>query len=61
MVWQYALAIGVGYLAGSIPFGWIAGKATRGIDVRDFGSIAGTMATPTSIPGVATLCGGKLR
>ena len=38
MVWQYALAIGVGYLAGSIPFGWIAGKATRGIDVRDFGS-----------------------
>ena len=38
MVWQYALAIGVGYLAGSIPFGWIAGRATRGIDVRDYGS-----------------------
>ena len=38
MVWQYALAIVAGYLAGSIPFGWIAGKATRGIDVRDFGS-----------------------
>jgi len=38
MIWQYALAIGAGYLAGSIPFGWIAGKAARGIDVRDFGS-----------------------
>ena len=38
MVWQYALAIGVGYLAGSIPFGWIAGKVMRGIDVRDYGS-----------------------
>ena len=38
MVWQYALAIGVGYLAGSIPFGWIAGKVRRGIDVRDYGS-----------------------
>jgi glycerol-3-phosphate acyltransferase PlsY len=38
MVWQYPLAIGVGYLAGSIPFGWIAGKLTRGIDVRDYGS-----------------------
>jgi glycerol-3-phosphate acyltransferase PlsY len=38
MIWQYALAMGVGYLAGSIPFGWIAGKLARGIDVRDFGS-----------------------
>jgi glycerol-3-phosphate acyltransferase PlsY len=38
MVWQYVLATGVGYLAGSIPFGWIAGKLTRGIDVRDYGS-----------------------
>ena len=38
MVWQYALAISVGYLAGSIPFGWVAGKVTRGIDVRDYGS-----------------------
>src|SRR3972149_6630485 len=37
MVWQYALAIGVGYLAGSIPFGWIAGKMARGIDVRNYG------------------------
>lgn len=38
MVWQYALVMGIGYLAGSIPFGWIAGKMTRGIDVRDYGS-----------------------
>ena len=28
----------MGYLAGSIPFGWVAGKVTRGIDVRDYGS-----------------------
>jgi len=38
MVWQYALAIGVGYFIGSIPFGWIAGKVMRDIDVRDYGS-----------------------
>ena len=38
MVWQYALAVCVGYLAGSIPFGWIAGKVAGGIDVRDYGS-----------------------
>jgi glycerol-3-phosphate acyltransferase PlsY len=32
-----AMAI-LGYLAGSIPFGWLAGRYTQGIDVRDFGS-----------------------
>ena len=38
MIWQYALMIPVGYLIGSIPAGWIAGKLLRGIDVRDYGS-----------------------
>jgi len=38
MVWQYVLMIAVGYLIGSIPFGWIVGKMMRGIDVRDYGS-----------------------
>lgn len=38
MIWQYLLVAVVGYLLGAIPFGWIAGRLLRGIDVRDFGS-----------------------
>ena len=38
MVWQYVLVVAVGYLIGSIPTGWIAGKLMRGIDMRDYGS-----------------------
>jgi glycerol-3-phosphate acyltransferase PlsY len=26
------------YLIGSVPFGWIVGKVTRGVDIRQFGS-----------------------
>lgn len=26
------------YLLGSVPFGWIVGKVTRGVDIRQFGS-----------------------
>jgi glycerol-3-phosphate acyltransferase PlsY len=34
----YAAAIVCGYLLGSIPFGLIAGRLFRGVDVRDYGS-----------------------
>ncbi len=38
MVWQLILAAIIGYLLGSIPGGYVMGRLTRGIDVRDFGS-----------------------
>jgi len=34
----FIVVILLGYLIGSIPFGVIAGRLTRGIDVRDYGS-----------------------
>jgi len=34
----FFLAIAVGYLLGSIPSGYLVGKAARGIDIRSFGS-----------------------
>lgn len=38
MVWQYLVAVAFGYLLGSVPAGYIIGKVTRGIDVREYGS-----------------------
>ncbi len=38
MILEFAAVIAVSYLVGSIPFGYIAGRVLRGIDVRDFGS-----------------------
>jgi glycerol-3-phosphate acyltransferase PlsY len=38
MMLEFAGVIAVSYLVGSIPSGYIAGRALRGIDVRDFGS-----------------------
>jgi len=38
MVWQYVVVAVVAYLMGAIPTGWLVGKLTRGIDVRDYGS-----------------------
>jgi glycerol-3-phosphate acyltransferase PlsY len=38
MWWAALLAAGIGYVLGSIPFGLIAGRITRGIDVREYGS-----------------------
>lgn len=34
----FAAAVLLGYLAGSIPFGYVLVKALRGIDIRDYGS-----------------------
>jgi glycerol-3-phosphate acyltransferase PlsY len=38
MVWAIPLAALMGYLVGSIQFGLIIGRLTRGIDVREYGS-----------------------
>ena len=53
------LVIGLGYLLGSIPFGYLIVKATRGADIRETGS-GGTGATNVSrragkLAGLATL------
>jgi glycerol-3-phosphate acyltransferase PlsY len=38
MWWAIPAAAAAGYLLGSIPIGLIVGRATRGIDVREYGS-----------------------
>ena len=38
MWWAFIVVAVIGYLLGSIPAGLIAGRITRGIDVRDYGS-----------------------
>ena len=38
MWWALPVAALIGYLLGSIPFGLIVGRLTRGIDVREYGS-----------------------
>jgi glycerol-3-phosphate acyltransferase PlsY len=38
MWWAFIVVAVIGYLLGSIPAGLVAGKVTRGIDVRDYGS-----------------------
>jgi glycerol-3-phosphate acyltransferase PlsY len=38
MLIEFAAVIAVSYLIGSIPSGYIAGRALKGIDVRDYGS-----------------------
>lgn len=37
-MWEVAAMAAVGYLCGSIPFGWLMGRFTMRIDVRDYGS-----------------------
>ncbi len=38
MIVEFAAVIAVSYLVGSIPYGYIAARVLKGIDVRDFGS-----------------------
>jgi len=38
MAWQLVVAAVIGYLLGAIPGGYLMGRLTRGIDVRDYGS-----------------------
>ncbi len=38
MVLEFLAVIAISYLVGSIPWGYIAGRVLKGVDVRDFGS-----------------------
>jgi glycerol-3-phosphate acyltransferase PlsY len=38
MEWQFVAVAALGYLLGSISGGYLMGRLTRGIDVRDYGS-----------------------
>src|SRR5438067_13013528 len=38
MWWALAVGAIVGYLIGSVQFGLIVGRVTRGVDIRDYGS-----------------------
>lgn len=38
MVWKYILSAVIGYLIGSVSFGYLAGKIFKGKDIRDVGS-----------------------
>jgi glycerol-3-phosphate acyltransferase PlsY len=38
MAWQLIVAAVIGYLLGSVPGGYVMGRLTRGIDVRNYGS-----------------------
>jgi glycerol-3-phosphate acyltransferase PlsY len=38
MAWQLIFAAVIGYLLGAIPGGYLMGRLTRGIDVRNYGS-----------------------
>ena len=53
---SYLFLILVGYLLGSLPFGLMAGRLVKGVDVRDFGSgstgstnVQRTVGTPTAV------------
>src|SRR3990172_12958152 len=38
MWWPFLACAALGYLLGSVPFGLLAGRLARGIDIRQFGS-----------------------
>ncbi len=38
MIYRFILATALGYLLGSIPFGFMATRRTKGVDVRNYGS-----------------------
>ncbi|MGA2285772.1 MAG: glycerol-3-phosphate 1-O-acyltransferase PlsY [Dehalococcoidia bacterium] len=38
MVWQIIVAAVIGYLLGAVPGGYVMGRLTRRIDIRDYGS-----------------------
>ncbi len=63
--WPYVIALPVAYLLGALPVGLLAGKLSRGVDVRRYGSgsagatnVLRTLGIPTAVP-VLLLDGGK--
>ncbi len=59
MWWAILASAAIGYAIGSIQFGLIIGRITRGVDVRDYGSGAtgatNVIRTSGAGPGVATI------
>jgi glycerol-3-phosphate acyltransferase PlsY len=53
VVGSIVLAVAIGYLLGSVPFGFLIGKLTKGIDVREYGS--GSMGFTNSLRTVGWL------
>lgn len=62
---RWIIVIAVAYLLGSIPWGIILGKKTKGIDIRNFGSgnIGATNAYRTlgKLPGILVFLGDVLK
>ena len=55
--WPYLIALPVAYLLGAIPVGFLAGKLSRGVDVRRYGSgsagatnVLRTLGVPIALP-----------
>jgi glycerol-3-phosphate acyltransferase PlsY len=59
MICRFGLAVALGYLLGSIPFGFLATRRTKGVDVRDYGSgkigTTNVIRTGGPVVGVVTL------
>ena len=62
--WPYVIALPIAYLLGAIPIGVLAGKLSRGVDVRRYGSgsagatnVLRTLGVPTALPVLALDCG----
>ena len=59
MIFNAMIAIAIGYLLGSIPFAYIAGRLKKGIDIRQVGSgnigALNTMREIGLLPGLAVL------
>src|SRR6187200_1497953 len=58
---QAALAVLLGYLLGSIPFGYLIVRLLRGIDIRDYGShnigATNVLRVVGPVPALLTLVG----
>src|SRR3954453_7859266 len=58
---QAALPVLLGYLLGSIPFGYVVVRVIRGIDIRDYGShkigATNVLRVVGPIPALITLLG----
>jgi len=62
--WPYLIALPIAYLLGAIPVGVLAGKLSRGVDVRRYGSgsagatnVLRTLGIPAAVPVLLLDCG----
>jgi glycerol-3-phosphate acyltransferase PlsY len=65
MIWQTAVMLGVAYLCGSIPSGFLIIKAVTGKDIRQFGSgnigMANAYRVGGAVPALLVLLGDALK